>query len=156
VKSGKERAKRQQSSSQPEYTAYICHLKMKNMRSVYMKIGFLFLTVALLFSCSKISSNNNIISCSISYTLSKPLKTDQQVQYIAGISGTGGTISSLTYLDSAGNTTVQNPTLPFIKYVNLKKNIYATISAQGTANLGGQLLIYIRADSVQNGTSCNN
>jgi len=97
-----------------------------------------------------------MITCSISYTVSKPLKIDQQVQYIAGVSGTGGTISSISYLDSAGTTTVQNPTIPFIQYVNLKKTVYPTISAKGTANFGGQLLIYISADSVQSGNSCNN
>ncbi|HEY4967125.1 MAG TPA: hypothetical protein VII28_12035 [Puia sp.] len=65
-------------------------------------------------------------------------------------------ISSLIYLDSAGNTTIQNPALPFITHVNLKKNARANISAKGTANLGGQLLIYITADSIQTGNGCNN
>ena len=97
-----------------------------------------------------------MITCSFSYTTTKPLSKDQRVQYVAGTAGTGGTISSVTYMDSAGMTTIQNPSLPFIQYVNLKKTVYPTISAKGTANFGGQLLIYISADSVQSGNSCNN
>lgn len=84
------------------------------------------------------------------------MKVDQPVRYTAGTAGTGGTITSITYLDSAGNTVVQSPTLPFIVNVNLKKNAYPSIAAQGTANLGGQLLIYILADSLQTGNACNN
>jgi len=97
-----------------------------------------------------------MITCSFSYTTTKPLSKDQRVQYVAGTAGTGGTISSVNYMDSAGMTTIQNPSLPYIQYVNLKKNVYPTISAKGTANFGGQLLIYISADSVQSGNSCNN
>jgi hypothetical protein len=128
----------------------------KDMRSVYTKILTLSLLITVLFSCSKISNSNNMITCSFSYTTTKPLSKDQRVQYITGTAGTGGTVTSVTYMDSAGMTTIQNPSLPFIQYVNLKKSVYPTISAKGTANLGGQLLIYISADSVQSGNSCNN
>ena len=126
------------------------------MHSVIKKIGVLFFSVALLLSCSKIPPTNNTISCQFTDTVGQPLTKDQSVQYTAGTTGTGGSISTLTYLDSAGNTTVQNPVLPFITHVNLKKNTRANISAKGTANLGGQLLIYITADSIQTGNGCNN
>jgi len=97
-----------------------------------------------------------MITCSFAITTAKPTSKDQSVLYTAGITGTGGTFSSITYLDSAGMTTVQNPTIPVNIHVNLKANVYPTISAKGTANLGGQLLIYITADSLQTGNGCNN
>jgi hypothetical protein len=126
------------------------------MRPVFMKIFTPSLITIVLFSCSKISNSNNTITCNFGYTTSKPLSKDQQVQYTAGVTGTGGTITEITYLDSAGTTVIQNPTLPFVKYVNLKKAAYPSIGAKGTANLGGQIVIYIGADSVQNGNACNN
>jgi hypothetical protein len=125
------------------------------MSPVKVKILILFLFVTIPFSCSKPPANNNILTCSISYTISNPLSKDQQVQYQAVLSGTGGTISSVSYLDSAGTTTVQNPLLPLIVYANLKKGAFATISAKGTANMGGQIIIYIKADSTQNGYACS-
>jgi len=97
-----------------------------------------------------------MISCSFAVTTAKPLSKNQSVLYTAGTTGTGGTISSITYLDSAGMTTIQNPTLPFNQHVNLKATVYPTISAKGMANFGGQLLIYITADSIQSGNGCNN
>jgi hypothetical protein len=126
------------------------------MNLVHMKILFYSLLIIVFFSCSKISPSNNTITCSFSITTTKPLSKNQSVQYTAGITGTGGTFSSITYLDSAGMTTVQNPTIPFIQHVNLKANVFPTMSAKGTANLGGQLLIYIDADSIQSGNGCNN
>ena len=126
------------------------------MNLVHMKILFYSLLMMVLFSCSKISSTNNTITCSFSVTTAKPLSKNQSVQYTAGISGTGGTISSVTYTDSAGMTTIQNPTIPFIQHVNLKVNVFPTMSAKGIANLGGTLLIYIDADSLQSGNGCNN
>jgi hypothetical protein len=126
------------------------------MPPVKMKILILLLLVSIPFSCSKPPANNNILSCSISYTISNPLSKDQQVQYQAVVSGAGGTISSVSYLDSAGTTTVQNPLLPLIVYVNLKKGTLASISAKGTAYMGGQIIIYIKADSTQNGYACSN
>ena len=126
------------------------------MRSLPFRVLFFLFLTGFLFSCSKISNSNNMITCSFSYTTTKPLSKDQRVQYVAGTAGTGGTMSSVTYMDSAGITTIQNPTLPFLQYVNLKKGVYPTISAKGTANFGGQLLIYISADSLQSGNSCNN
>jgi hypothetical protein len=126
------------------------------MVSSIKKSGLLFLSLALLFSCSKIAPTNNTITCQFTYSVPQPLKKDQQVRYTAGIAGTGGSFSSITYTDSAGATTVQNPAPPFIVYANIKKGVSPTISAQGTANLGGELLIYILADSVQGGNACNN
>jgi hypothetical protein len=126
------------------------------MPLVKVKILILLLLISVPFSCSKPPANNNILSCSISYTISNPLSKDQQVQYQAVVSGTGGNINSVSYLDSAGTTIVQNPLLPLTVYVNLKKGAFATISANGTANLGGQIIIYIKADSAQNGYACNN
>jgi hypothetical protein len=126
------------------------------MHLAIKKSGLLFVFVALLFSCSKTAPNNNSITCQFTYSTPLPLKKDQQVRYVAGVAGTGGSFSSLTYTDSAGTTVVQNPTAPFIAYANLKKGVTPTFSANGTANLGGQLLIYIEADSNQGGNACNN
>ncbi|HTB25930.1 MAG TPA: hypothetical protein VK711_11210 [Puia sp.] len=126
------------------------------MLPVKAKTFILLLFISVPFSCTKSPANNNMTTCSISFTITNPLSKDQQVQYEAVISGAGGTISSVSYLDSAGTTTVQNPTLPLIAYANLKKGAFATMSAKGIANLGGQIIIYIKADSVQNGESCGN
>ena len=124
------------------------------MLPVKAKTFILLLFISVPFSCTK--KPVNMTTCSISFTITNPLSKDQQVQYEAVISGAGGTISSVSYLDSAGTTTVQNPTLPLIAYANLKKGAFATMSAKGIANLGGQIVIYIKADSVQNGESCGN
>jgi hypothetical protein len=126
------------------------------MIPVKAKILVLLLFLSVPFSCTKEPANNNTTTCSIAFTLTNPLSKDQQVQYEAVISGAGGTISSVSYLDSAGTTTVQNPALPLITYANLKKGTYATMSVKGVANLGGQIVIYIKADSVQTGESCGN
>ncbi len=126
------------------------------MLPVKYKIFIPSFLIFLVLSCSKPPANNNEITCSISYTISKPLSKNQQVQYLAGTSGNGGTITSISYLDSAGTTTVQNPILPLTVYVNLKSGAYATISAKGTANQGGAIIIYITSDSLQNGYACAN
>ena len=126
------------------------------MHPVKLKVLILSLLISLILSCSKTPANNNVLTCSISYTISKPLSKNQQVQYLAGTSGNGGTITSVSYLDSAGTTTVQNPILPLTVYVNLKSGAYATISAKGTANAGGAIIIYITSDSLQNGYACSN
>ncbi len=123
-----------------------------------MKLNILIpsLFIFLLYSCSKTPANVNTTTCSFSFATSNPLSKDQRVQYQAGISGAGGTISSVSYLDSAGTTMVQNPLLPLTVYADLKKGQFATISAKGSANLGGQIVIYILADSVQTGDACGN
>ncbi len=108
-----------------------------------------------LFSCSK-SSNNNTASCTVTYTDAQPLSLHQGVQYIASVSGTGGSISSIAYLDSAGTTTVKNPTLPWSKTVNLQMGSNPTLTAIGTANKGGEINISAFADGIQSGTSCDN
>ncbi len=126
------------------------------MNLLKAKILILLLLVSVPFSCTKAPANNNMTTCSISFTISKPLSKDQQVQYEAVTSGAGGTISSVSYLDSAGTTTVQSPILPLIINVNLKKGAFASMSAKGITNFGGQIIIYIKADSVQNGYTCGN
>jgi Pentapeptide repeats (8 copies) len=138
-----------------KYPSYIYIIKRKNMLPVKLKIFISSLLILLMLSCSKPPANNNILTCSISYTISNALSKDQEVQYLAGNSGAGGTISSVSYLDSAGTTTVQNPVLPLTVYVDLKKGQFPTISAKGTANPGGAIIIYITADSLQNGYACS-
>ena len=140
---------------QSEIPILYLHYKRKNMLPVKLKILILSLITSLIFSCSK-PANNNIITCRSLTQLLPRYRKDQRVQYLAGTSGNGGTISSVSYLDSAGTTTVQNPVLPLTVYVNLKKGQYASMSAKGTANQGGAIIIYITSDSLQNGYACSN
>jgi hypothetical protein len=116
-------------------------------------ISFL-LMICVTFSCSK-SSNNKIISCNASYSELGGLQQDGQVEYLAGITGTNGTkIATLQYQDSAGITTVKNPTLPWTKDVNLKKGSPVMISAITNANPGDTIAVSAFADGSQGGASC--
>ena len=105
-------------------------------------------------SCHK--SNNGPKSCDFAFTDSQALTADGQVTYFAGVSGTGSTITSVSYQDSAGTTTVTNPTLPWTKTVNLKAGAKASIAAKGSAEKGGSINIAFLADGVQSGQSCSN
>ena len=113
---------------------------------------FISLTIAISFSCSK-NSNNNSTSCNFSYTGASLLSDDQQVQYFAGVTG-AATISSVSYLDSAGTTTVKNPALPWSVKVNLNKGATTSITAIGNAPSGTKINISVYADGAQVGTSC--
>lgn len=111
--------------------------------------------IAFAFSCSKSSKNNNQINCDITYSEDGGLQADGQVQYLAGVTGNGGTkIGTLSYQDSAGITTVQNPSLPWSVYVNLKQGSAVTIKALGVANPGDTIHIAAFADGELAGTSC--
>ena len=113
------------------------------------------LFIVIIFSCSK-SSTGSPKTCNITYTDPTNLTFSQQVEYLAGVSGSGGTISTVSYLDSAGTTTVNNPVLPFTVFVNLKSGATVTISAIGTANQGGQVNVSAAVTGVQKGDSCTN
>lgn len=125
------------------------------MNQYKVKILFSALTIFIISSCSK-SSSGTPKSCNITYSDPTALTFGQQVEYLAGVSGSGGTISSVSYQDSAGTTTVNNPVLPFTVFVNLKSGATVTISAVGSANKGGQLNISATVTGMQTGVSCAN
>ena len=108
----------------------------------------------IVISCHK--SSNGPKSCVFGLTDGEALSTNEEVIYLAGVSDAGSTITSVSYLDSAGTTTVMNPTLPWTKTVNLKAGVKASISAKGTADKGGQINISFVVSGVQSGTSCSN
>ena len=132
---------------------FTINIKPEIMNSAYVRIMSLSVIMATVFACSK-NSHNNSQSCNVTYTDATPLSADGSVQYLAGVTG-GATISSISFLDSAGTTTVKNPTLPFTRNVNLKQGAAATITAQGSASgSGAQINISIVDEGVQGGTSC--
>jgi hypothetical protein len=116
-----------------------------------MKRPALFLILCTITACSK---NSNHQTCDASYTVSAPLTVPQTVEYFASVSDNGASISSISYLDSAGTTTIKNPVLPFTKFVNLQEGVMVTISATGTANPGSQISISASADGTMAGTTC--
>ena len=122
------------------------------MKSACLKMISISLLIATVFSCSK-NSNKNSTTCNFSYTGSSQLADDEQVQYFAGVTG-AATISSVSYLDSAGTTTVKNPALPWSVKVNLTKGATTSITAIGSAPSGTEINISVFADGTQVGTSC--
>jgi hypothetical protein len=122
------------------------------MKSAYLKMIFISLLSGVIYSCSK-SSNKNSTSCNFSYTGASQLSDDEQVQYFAGVTG-AATISSISYLDSAGTTTVKNPALPWSVKVNLDKGATTSITALGSAPSGTEINISVFANGTQVGTSC--
>ena len=121
------------------------------MKSAYTGMVFISFIIATIFSCSKSSKNST--SCNFSYTDASQLSDDQEVQYFAGVTGSA-TISNVSYLDSAGTTTVKSPVLPWSVKVNLKKGATTSITAVGNAPSGTKINISVYADGVQVGTSC--
>jgi hypothetical protein len=112
--------------------------------------NLLFLVMTIITSCNK-SSNSNNSTCNVSTGDLSPLTSNKQVAY--GIEVTNGaTVSSVTYQDSAGNTTVNNPILPFVKNVNLKSGQTVSITATGTPN-GGEITVASTGNS-PNTASC--
>jgi len=105
-------------------------------------------------NCSK--SSNGPKSCDFQLVDSQPLSSNSQVIYLAGVENAGGTISSLSYLDSTGTITVMNPMLPWSKTVTLKAGLKPTIGAKGSANKGGQINISFVSGGIQSGQSCEN
>jgi len=132
--------------------ALIPIIKPKNIKSAYLKMIPISLLIIVGFSCSK-SSNKNSTSCNFSYTDASQLSEDEQVQYFAGVTG-AATISSVSYLDSAGTTTLKNPALPWSVKVNLNKGATTTITAIGSAPSGTKINISVFADGAQVGNSC--
>jgi hypothetical protein len=117
-----------------------------------MRFLYLSLLVGLLLSCSKAT---NYSSCNLNYTASSGLDSTRQVQYLAVTAGSGGTINSISYLDSTGSITVKNPVLPFTAKTNLKKGTIITMSLVGTANHGGSINMSVITDSISV-VSCSN
>jgi hypothetical protein len=122
----------------------------------FIKIFIVSAQLAFFSSCSKNSEDNGAASCTVIYTDSQPISSDQAVQYNAGVQGKGGTINTISYLDSAGTTIVKNPSLPWVIIVNLKKGAVPSITAVGIAFKGGQVNVSAYADGIQYGTSCVN
>jgi hypothetical protein len=117
-----------------------------------MKFLYFSLCVFVFLSCSKAT---NYTSCNLNYTATNGLDSTQQVQYLAKLDGNGGTITSISYLDSTGTITVKNPALPFTAKTNLKKGTIITMSLAGTANHGGNIDMFVITDSV-NVINCSN
>jgi hypothetical protein len=122
------------------------------MKQGYIKIIIAAIGFISLISCGKTS---NYSTCNLNYTANQGLDTTRQVQYLAVLAGNGGSISSISYLDSTGTITVKNPTLPFTAKTNLKKGTIITMSLAGTANQGGSINMSVITDSVSV-LSCNN
>ncbi len=102
-------------------------------------------------SCSK-SSNSNTNTCTVTTGDAIPLTSNKQVSYTASVT-MSATISYVSYQDSAGTTTINNPTLPFSKSVNLKTGSTASITAYGSAGSGN---INVTSNGINfNSASCN-
>jgi hypothetical protein len=85
-------------------------------------------------ACSK-SSSSNTNTCTATTGDALALTSNKSINYAANASD-GATISYISYQDSAGTTTVKNPTLPFSKTVNLKTGQTVSITASGNPNAG--------------------
>jgi hypothetical protein len=121
------------------------------MKPAHVKtlIGGLFITI--IVSCSK-SSSSNTNTCTVTTGDAIPLTSNKQVSYTASVT-MGATVSYVSYQDSAGITTVNNPTLPFSKSVNLKSGSTASITAYGSAGSGN---ITVTSNGINlNTASCN-
>ena len=118
------------------------------MKHAYVKILSVSVLIAVSVSCSK-SYNNNSSTCTVTTGDAVPLTANQSVAYTASVT-TGATISTLTYQDSAGMTTVNKPSLPFSKSVNLKSGSTASISASGSTMNSGEITV------TSNGINLNN
>ncbi len=109
-------------------------LKLNIMKPLYIKTACAVVILVISFSCSK-SSNSNTNTCTVTTGDAIPLTSNKQVAYTASVTA-GATVSTISYQDSAGNTTVKNPTLPFSVSVNLKAGSTASITASGSAGNG--------------------
>jgi hypothetical protein len=109
-------------------------LVIKIIKPDFVKIATLFILIAATVACSK-SSNSNSNTCTASTGDTGPLTSNKSVPYSASVTS-GASISSITYQDSAGMTTVKNPALPFSKTVNLQSGTLVSISASGSAGSG--------------------
>jgi hypothetical protein len=124
------------------------------MKRANAKIWVLTIFISVNLSCSK-SSNISNVSCNASYSEIGGLQADGPVEYLSDVSGNGGTkISSISYQDSAGTTTVNNPSLPWTKTVNLKKGSGISITAIGNSYEGDTINVSAFANGSQGGASC--
>jgi hypothetical protein len=121
------------------------------VKLLHTKILSVIILIIIAFSCSK-SSNSNTNTCTVSTGDAIPLTTAKQVSYTASVTA-GATVSSIIYQDSAGNTTIKNPTLPFAVTVNLTTGATASITASGSAGNGN---ITVTSSGLNfNTASCN-
>jgi hypothetical protein len=121
------------------------------MKPAYVKIIPLSVLLAVAVACSK-SSSSNTNTCSATTGDAIPLTSNMRVSYTASVTG-GATIGTISYQDSAGTTTVNNPSLPFSKSVNLKSGSTASITASGSAG-SGQITVTSNGIN-RNSASCN-
>jgi hypothetical protein len=128
------------------------------MRFFSVILFFLVFALLCVASCSKSgygNSNGSSKACNVQWQDTLTLTSGEDVSYSAGVSGTGGVINSVTYLDSTGMKMVNNPSLPWSKIVFLKAGTQASLSAQGFASPGGKLVISISINGMQQGTECD-
>lgn len=111
--------------------------------------------LGLITACSK-SNGDDSKTCDFQLVDSETLTSTTSVIYLAGVSGAGGHINSVTYLDANGSQTVEHPVLPWQKTVTLNQGAKASISAKGTANKDGQINISFVIAGAQEGTTCTN
>lgn len=109
----------------------------------------------IIVACSK-SSNNGPRTCDVLFVNNQPVSSNTEVEYLAGVSASGGTITSISYLDSLGTKTVTNPILPWTVTVTLKTGMTPSIDVKGTANKGGSVNASFVIDGAQSGSSCSN
>jgi hypothetical protein len=127
---------------------------MKSLSPIFFLGAFVFFLIVT--SCSK--SSNSSKGCDFSNAAPAALDTASQVIYVAGITGSasGSTITKLSYQDSAGITSITNPTLPWAKIVNLQAGVIPSISAKGTAAKGDTLNIAIAVKGTSSISQCTN
>ena len=128
------------------------------MRIFFGFLLFFALVFFLAYSCTKSgygSSNGNSKACNVQWQDTTVLVSGEDVSYSASVSGSGGVINSVSYLDSTGTKTENNPSLPWNKIVFLKAGTQPSLSAQGFATPGGKLVISISVNGMQQGTECD-
>jgi hypothetical protein len=104
------------------------------MKPVHLRIYPVCVAITAAIACSKSSGTSNT-TCTAETGDTGPLFSNQPVSYSATVQG-GANITSVSYQDSAGMTTVKNPVLPFSKTVNLRNGQLVSISATGTSTTG--------------------
>jgi hypothetical protein len=117
------------------------------MSNNHLKIIGLSAFIAISVACHK-SSNSSSSTCTASTGDLGPLPANQSVLYTASATG-GATLTSVTYQDSAGMTTVKNPSSSFSKTVNVKSGSTVDISASGNIISGGTISVTSNGISFQ-------
>jgi hypothetical protein len=103
--------------------------------------------IAVSAACHK-SSNSSTSTCTASTGDQGPLPANQAVLYTASATG-GATLTSVSYQDSAGTTTINNPPSSFTKTVNVKSGATVNISASGNIISGGTVSVTSNGISFQ-------